>query len=75
MCTQTHTDESNELVRNDSLVLASYDWFPSTIVYDDGCHLAEYLRHHYGVNSVETSPSTTLKNTCLVLIEFTLKTM
>lgn len=43
--------------------LASGGFFPPNIVYDDGCHLVEYLQNHFDVDLAVTEASSLLKTT------------
>ena len=43
--------------------LASGGFFPATVVYDDGCHLAGYLQNHFNVDLAATDASNLLKQT------------
>ncbi|CAF1429914.1 unnamed protein product [Adineta ricciae] len=46
-----------------STIRASDGCFPPTVVYDDGCHLAEYLQNHFDVDLAVTPASMVLKRT------------
>lgn len=45
------------------LLLASDYNFPKCGVYDDGCHLVEFIRNHYGLDLAETPASKLLYET------------
>ena len=45
------------------ILIASDFSFPKCGVYDDGCHLVEFIRNHYGRDLVSTPASTLLHQT------------